>query len=76
MGELKKMIKEQVRAAVEDARFAAHTHVASAVNVGGEGHSTSVYSDGKVTVITRDGVTDVIRHRDGNAGGDPLPHPK
>ncbi len=76
MGELKKMIKERVRAAVEDARIAGHTHVASAVNVGGEGHTTSVYSDGEVTVVTRDGETEVIRHRDDNAGGDPLPHPK
>jgi hypothetical protein len=69
MGELGETIKEQVRVAVRKARTSASTHVASAVNVGGEGHSTSVCSDGEVTVVTRDGQTEVIHH--GRRGGDP-----
>ena len=71
MGELGETIKEQVRAAIGKARTSASTHVASAVNVGGEGHSTSVCSDGEVTVVTRDGETEVIHHR--RRGGDPTP---
>ena len=57
MGELGETIKEQVRAAVQKARGSASTNVASAVNVGAGGHSTSVFSDGEVTVVTRDGET-------------------
>ena len=71
MGELGKTIKEQVRAAVGKARTSASTHVVSAVNVGGEGHSTSVCSDGEVTVVTRDGETEVIHHH--RSPGDPTP---
>jgi len=76
MGELGKTIKDQVRAAVEDARTSASTHVASAVNVGGTGHSTSVYSDGEVTVVTRDGQTEIIRHGDDDGDRDLAPEPK
>jgi len=67
MGELGKIIKEQVRASLEEVRASGSTHVASAVNVGGESHSTSVLSDGEVTVVTRDGQTEVIRHRGDDA---------
>jgi hypothetical protein len=54
MGDLGKIIKDQVRASLGEARTSGKAHVASAVNVGGEGHSTSVVSDGEVTVVTRD----------------------
>ena len=76
MSELGKAIKAQVRAALADARAAGSTHVASAVNVGGEAHTTSVCSDGEVTVITRDGQTEVIRHRSDDTGGGPEPELK
>ena len=71
MGELRKTIKKQVRTALEEARISGSTHVASAVNLGGESHSTSVYSDDEVTVITRDGQTEVVHHRDDGGAGEP-----
>ncbi len=50
-------------------REAGHTrgrrNVASAVNVGADGHTTSVYSDEHVTIIERDGETHVIHHDEG-----------
>lgn len=73
MGELGKIIRKQVRAAVKDARVSGSTHVASAVNVGGEGHSMSVYSDDDVTVVTTDGQTEVIRQGDDGGHGEPSP---
>jgi RNase adaptor protein for sRNA GlmZ degradation len=55
-------IRTQVRKAVEQAARDGRANVASAVNVGGAGHHTSVYSDDQVTVIERDGETQVIQH--------------
>jgi hypothetical protein len=74
--ELGEVIRDEMRAAAKGVRAAGSTHVASAVNVGGERHSTSVYSDGEVTVVTRDGQTEVIPHRDEEAGGEPVPDSK
>lgn len=37
-------------------------HVASAVNVGRDGHTTSVHRDDEATTIRLDGKTHVIRH--------------
>jgi len=74
MGDLGKIIKDQVKASLDGARTSGKTHVASAVNVSGEGHSTSVVSDGEVTVVTRDGKTEVIRHQVDDAG-DAAPEP-
>ena len=68
MGDLARIIKDQVRASLGEARTSGKTHVSSAVNVGGEGHSTSVVSDGEVTVVTRDGKTEVFRHGADDAG--------
>lgn len=74
MGDLGKIIKDQVRASLGEARSSGKATVASAVNVGGEGHSTSVVSDGEVTVVTRDGETEVVRHgADDDAGTAPEP---
>ena len=69
MSELARRIRNQVRAAAQSAHGVpgSSTNVVSAVNVGGESHVTSVQSDGEKTVITRDGDTEVIRHRDGNS---------
>jgi hypothetical protein len=75
MGDLGKIIKDQVRARLGEARTSGKATVASAANVGGEGHSTSVVSDGEVTVVTRDGKTEVIRHRAEDAGGETAPEP-
>jgi len=74
MGDLGKIIKDHVSASLAEARTSGKAHVASAVNVGGQGHSTSVVSDGEVTVVTRDGQTEVIRHRSDDAG-DATPEP-
>ncbi len=65
MSELGKRIRNQVRAAVDGAA-GSHTSVVAAVNAGGESHVTSIQRDDEVTVITRDGDTEVIRHREGN----------
>lgn len=64
MSELGKRLRNQVRAAAQAVPDSA-ANVVTAVNVGGESHVTSVQSDGEKTVITRDGVVEVIRHRDG-----------
>ena len=64
MSELGRLIRKRVRAAIDDAGARAGTNVSAAVNVGGDRHSTSVYSDDEVTVITRDGKTEVIPRRD------------
>lgn len=74
MGDVGKIIKDHVRASLGEVRTSGKTHVASAVNVGGESHSTSVVSDGEVTVVTRDGKTEVIRHGADDAG-DATPEP-
>lgn len=66
MSELGRRIRNQVRAAAEGTP-GSPANVVTAVNVGGESHVTSVQSDGEKTVITRDGETEVIRHRDGNS---------
>ena len=66
MSELGRRIRNQVRAAAR-AVPGDSANVVSAVNVGGESHVTTVQSDGEKTVITRDGGTEVIRHRDGNS---------
>jgi hypothetical protein len=63
MSELGRRIRNQVRAAVASTA-GSHTNVVTAVNVGDQSHVTSVRSDGEKTVITRDGKTEVIRHRD------------
>lgn len=66
MSELGRLIRERVRAAIDDAGGRGGTNVSAAINVGGDGRSTSVYSDDDVTVITRDGQSEVIPRR--NAG--------
>jgi hypothetical protein len=38
-------------------------NAATAVNVDAQGHKTSVYSDGDITIVTRDGTTEVVRRR-------------
>ena len=69
MSELKRLVRERVRTAIDDAGTGGGTNVAAAVNVGGDGHSTSVYSDDEGTVITRDGRTEVIPRRTDGKGG-------
>ena len=75
MGELGKNIRKAVRAAVAEGRTAGSTHVVTAVNIGGDGHSRSVYSDGEVTVVTTDGRTEVVRHSADDDAGDPPADP-
>ena len=68
MSDLKRLIEKRVRDAMDRAGTLAGTNVTAAFNVGGDGRSTSVYSDDDVTVITRDGETEVIRRRDDGDG--------
>jgi len=51
-----------IRKSIRQAGEAGRRNVASAVNVGTDGCTTSVYSDDQVTIIERDGRTRVIRH--------------
>ena len=53
---------EVIRKSIRQAGQAGRRNVASAVNVGTDGHTTAVYSDDAVTIIERDGQTRVIRH--------------
>ena len=62
MSELGRRIRKQVRAAADAA--GSHSHVVTATNVGGESHVTSIHTDDEATVITRDGETEIIPHRD------------
>lgn len=77
MSELKRLLRERVRVEIDDAGARGGATVAAAVNVGGRGHSTSVYSDEERTVIRRDGKTEVIPRRDdgqdGGAGAPEVP---
>jgi hypothetical protein len=72
--EFARLIREQVRRALEDAEkgqgSGRSVNIASAINVDGSGHATSVYSDGHVTVVRRDGETRVIHHDQPEAPGE------
>ncbi|MEY2447321.1 MAG: hypothetical protein QOH79_797, partial [Acidimicrobiaceae bacterium] len=60
-----RLIRDRLREALkhEDAEGqGGQTNVAISANIGGSGHSTTVYSDDDVTIIERDGVRQVIRH--------------
>jgi hypothetical protein len=57
--DLGRLIRERVRAALADG---GGTNVAAAVNINRPGRTTAVCSDADVTVIQRDGETEVIRH--------------
>jgi hypothetical protein len=63
VSDLGRLIREQLKEALKRAAKEGPTNVAIATNVGGEGHTTSVYSDDEVTIIERDGHTEVIRKR-------------
>ncbi len=79
MSDLGRRIRHEVRAAVEKAgRDAAAnlgvatTTVAGVTNIGGGSQSNSVYSDAYVTVITRNGQTEVIPHQVAEHHGPPV----
>ena len=71
--DLGKIIREQLRRAVETAKRQGGVNIASATNVGRTGHTTSVYSDSEVTIIQRDGETEVIHHRPQGDGAEDSP---
>ena len=62
--DLGRLIRDRLRDALEvhGAGEGGRTNVAISTNVGGAGHSTTVYSDDEVTIIERDGQRQVIRH--------------
>lgn len=79
MSELGSRIRNQVRASVENASREAAANVAATAakvagtaNVGRGSHSISLYSDDHVTVITRDGQTEVIPHQVAEPDGPPV----
>jgi hypothetical protein len=62
--DLGRLIRDRLRDALKhDGAGQGHqTNVAISSNIGGSGHSTTVYSDDEVTIIERDGKRQVIRH--------------
>jgi hypothetical protein len=72
---LGQMLREAIQKTIDETLRSGPTNVASAVNVGTDGQSTSVYSDQNVTVIQHNGETRVIRHdAPGPAPDAPAPH--
>jgi hypothetical protein len=63
MGELGRQIREQVRRALEEADVEGRVNVAAALNVNRDGSRTVAYSDDDVTIVQRDGETEVNRRR-------------
>ena len=59
LGELRRLI----RARLTDAARSGAVNVATAVNVDRSGHTTAVYSDNDVTIVQRDGETEVRHHQ-------------
>jgi hypothetical protein len=62
--DLGRVIRQAVEAAARRARSTGPVNIASATNIDASGRTVSVYSDGDVTIIRRDGETEVIRHAD------------
>jgi hypothetical protein len=62
--DLGKLIRDRLRDALkaDGAGQGQQRNVAISSNIGGSGHSTTVYSDDEVTIIERDGKRQVIRH--------------
>lgn len=64
--DLAQEFRQRIKDALDGAKGRAN--VAAAVNVDGAGRRTAVYSDDTVTIVQRDGDTQVIRHdTDGGA---------
>ena len=69
--DLGRVLRERLKEAFESGltgEGATGANVAAAVNVNAPGHVTSVYSDSHVTIIQRDGKTEVIRHNEPGPG--------
>jgi hypothetical protein len=65
---LHRLIRDRLRDALRSGEAggeAKQTNAAISYNVGGSGHKTTVYSDGHVTIIERDGERQVIHHAPG-----------
>ncbi|MFN2505061.1 MAG: hypothetical protein ABR540_12705 [Acidimicrobiales bacterium] len=85
--QIREQVREQVRKAMADAKRAqaaasgattsgsSVTNVSTATTVGQSGHSVSIYSDNDVTIIQRDGETEVIRHDQKREPADENPGP-
>lgn len=75
--DLARLIRRRVQEALEAASDSSETttggaNIAAAANIGRSGRSTAVYSDDDVTIVQRDGHTEVFHHgadRAGDAGG-------
>jgi hypothetical protein len=70
--DLGRLIRERLRDALKQdgTGEGPTTNVAISSNIGGSGHSTTVYSDDEVTIIERDGERQVIRHTPDESGID------
>lgn len=61
--DLGRLIRDRVGAAIREAAHQRRVNLAAAANVDGESHTTAVYSDDEVTIVQRNGETEVIRRR-------------
>lgn len=64
-----RVIRDRVKRALDGRPTGGRTNIAISATLGGEHHSTVVYSDDEVTIIERDGERQVIRHRPDPADG-------
>lgn len=71
--DLARLIRRRVQEALDAASESSETtasgaNIAAAANIGRSGRSTAVYSDDDVTIVQRDGHTEVFRHGPDRAG--------
>jgi hypothetical protein len=62
MSDLARILRDRIRAAVRDGKDG--VNIAAAVNVNRDGRTTAVYSDDDVTIVQRDGDTEIFSHFD------------
>lgn len=62
--DLGRLIRERMQDALHRAVRDGSVTGAIATNVGGEGNTTTVYTDGEVTIIEHNGQQKVVRHED------------
>ena len=60
---------DTIRDAIADAVRRGPRNTAAAININRDGHRVVAYSDDNVTIVQRDGVTEVVRRDDADEDG-------